>query len=75
MPLEDVEILTVRKMPSGDPERIGRLDMMVSYKIGTGPANITYYPAEEHSEERLKQAIKENEAQQADMIGKKFNIE
>lgn len=75
MPLTDVEILNVRKMPSGDPQRIGRLDMMVSYRIGTGPANITYYPAEEHSEERMKQAIKENEEQQANLVGKKFNIE
>ncbi|MBA7621662.1 hypothetical protein ES703_29028 [subsurface metagenome] len=75
MPIGEVEILTIRKMPSGDPSRIGQLDMMVSYKIGTGPANICYYPASEHSEERMKKAIKENEEQQAELVGKKFTIE
>jgi len=75
MPIGEVEILSVRKMPSGDPERIGQLDMMVSYKVGTGPANICYYPAAEHSDERIKQAIKENEELQATMVGKKFTID
>lgn len=74
MPGEKYKIITIRDVPSGDPNRIGKLDVMVVYQKEGQPSNMCTFPKEEESEERIKQAIQETEKRLTEWTGKEFII-
>ena len=78
---ENYQIQNVREIPSGDPNRIGRLDLMIVYKKENNPANLVTIPAEDVKDkdeagklEAIKKAIQENEQKQASLIGKNITF-
>jgi hypothetical protein len=74
MPI-DAEILDIRDVPSGQLGRVGHIDKMLVYKIGSEPARMVTYPSEEHSDDRIKRAIKEDQANMKTIVGKKFSLD
>ena len=75
MPAETFKVISIRDVPSGEPTRIGKIDVMVVYQKEGQPASMTTYPKEEESEDRIKKAIKDAEDRQKQFQGKEFIIE
>lgn len=68
------EIVNVREVPSGDPKRIGKIDIMVIYQVEGKPSDMITIPKEEASPERIKKAIVERENRLNIDIGKEYKI-
>jgi len=68
------EITKVREVPSEDPKRIGKVDLMISYQIDGKPSSIITLPSEKASPERIEQAIIEREKNKNIDIGKEYEI-
>lgn len=75
MRMVEVKIVDVREIPSGDPTRIGRLDVMVTYSIDAFRTYVTVIPKEEFNEETLKERIKKEQTERERWIGKTVKIE
>jgi len=71
---ENVEIIQVRDIPSGQPMRVGRLDTLVIYKVNDQPPDMVYVPKENFSEEALKVAIKGHEQEKVNWAGKRLTL-
>ena len=65
----------VRRVPSGEPERMGKFDQLVMYEIDPMHRYIVRIPEEEFNEERMKRAVKEDMAERAQYAGKEYEIE
>lgn len=70
-----IKIFDVRKVPSAEPDRIGKYDQLVLYELDPMRRYIVRIPAEEFTEEKMKQAIKEDMADRAKYQGKEIEIE
>ena len=69
------KINDVRRVPSGDPDRIGKFDKMVMYETGAMDRHILTIPEEEFTEERMIRAIKEDIAERGQWAGKEYEVE
>jgi len=70
----EVTVLDKTEVPSAEPHRIGMKDVIITYQ--TDPYH-TYYvtiPAEEFSEERLKEVIRKDLEERRAWIGRKIEI-
>jgi len=71
---EEVTILDVRDIPSTEPGRIGKIDVLVTYQIDPAHVYMIRIPKEEFTEERLTEEIKRDVAEKRRWIGKKIAI-
>jgi len=69
------KIFDVRRVPSAEPDRIGKYDQLVMYELDPMRRYIIRVPEEEFSEERMKLAVKEDIAQREQYTGKEYTIE
>ena len=69
------KIFDVRRVPSAEPDRIGKYDQLVMYELDPMRRYIIRGPEEEFSEDRMKQAVKEDIAQREQYTGKEYTIE
>ena len=74
MPIK-FKIFDVRRVPSAEPDRIGKYDQLVMYELDPMRRYIIRVPEEEFSEDRMKQAVKEDIAQREQYTGKEYEIE
>jgi len=74
MPIK-FKIFDVRRVPSAEPDRIGKYDQLVMYELDPMRRYIIRVPEEEFSEDRMKQAVKEDIAQREQYTGKEYTIE
>ena len=65
----------VRRVPSGDPDRIGKFDKLVMYETGAMDRHIITMPEEEFTEDRMIRAVKEDIAERAKWAGKEYEVE
>lgn len=65
----------VRRVPSGEPDRLGKFDKLVMYELDPIHRYILRVPEEEFSEERMIRAVKEDIAERAQYTGKEFEFE
>jgi len=68
------KVIDMRKIPSGEPGRVGRLDVVATVQDETGDVEVIVVPAEEFSEERLRQEIKKRFEEKAQWVGKEIEI-
>lgn len=68
------KIFDIRKIPSGDPARIGKYDHLVMYELDPMKRYIVKIPEEEFSEERMISAIREDMTERAKFTGKEFEV-
>lgn len=72
---ETVKILDVREIPSGDPERIGKLDTVVTYQLDPLRTYIEMMPQEDAKDPaKLKARIKKAMAERNKLIGTEIEI-
>lgn len=69
------KIFDVRRVPSAEPDRIGKYDQLVMYELDPMRRYIVRVPEEAFTEERMIEAIKEDMAQRSKYTGKEFEIE
>lgn len=70
----EITIVDMRKLPAGDPKRIGKYDMAVVYRVDTGEQYFTTIPAEEFTEDKLKAQVKIETEERGKLLGKKLTI-
>jgi len=69
-----IKILDVREIPSGEPGRIGKMDLIITYQVDALRTYITTMPKEEFTEERLKEKIKKELTEREKWLGKEIEI-
>ena len=69
------KIFDVRRVPSAEPDRVGKYDMLVMYELDPMRRYIVRVPEEEFNEDRMKHAVKEDMAQRELWTGKEYEIE
>ena len=56
--VNEVEIIDVRPVPSTDPQRLGQMDTLVTYRVDQFRVYVVRIPKENPTEEEIKAAIK-----------------
>ena len=69
------KIFDVRRVPSAEPDRIGKYDQLVMYELDPMRRYIVRIPEEKFNEEEMKRAIKEDMIQREQYTGKEYEIE
>lgn len=69
------KIFDVRRVPSAEPDRIGKYDQLVMYELDPMRRYIVRIPEETFTEETMKAAIKADMASRAEYTGKEYEIE
>jgi len=72
--VEAVKIVDVRDVPALDPERLGKIDVMVTYEVEPMRVYMVRIPKEEFNEERLREEIKKDIQARAKWIGKELKL-
>ena len=70
---EEVEIIDFRKVPSTDPERLGKLDVLILYRYA-GRIYTLRIPEEKFSEEELSKILAEEIKKLKQWLGKKMKV-
>ena len=70
----EVKIIDIRKIPSIEPGRFGKFDVMVVYQTPDGNVYTIKIPEESFSEEELKLAIKKDLQERTKWVGKTFRL-
>ena len=70
---EEVEIIDFRKVPSTDPERLGKLDVLILYRYA-GRIYTLRIPEEKFSEEELMRVLSEEIKKMRMWLGRKLKV-
>lgn len=71
---KEVEVLSTIDIPSTKPERRGKIDVMVTYRVGPYQSGMVMVPKEEATEATLKAAVKADIEAKAKFVGMKFKV-
>lgn len=69
-----VRIIDVRDIPSREPDRVGKLDRVVTYSVGPERIHATKLPVEDFTEEKLKARIRAEIAERGDWLWRELEI-
>lgn len=67
-------IFDVRKVPSAEPERVGKYDQLVMYELDPMRRYIVRIPEEDFTEDKMIEAIKADMAERAQYTGKEYEL-
>ena len=70
---EEVEIIDFRKVPSTDPERLGKLDVLILYRYA-GRIYTLRVPEEQFTEENVSKLLAEEIKKLKSWLGKKLKV-
>ena len=70
----EAAILDVRFAPALTPERLGKDDAIVFYRIGAGPVLTVRLPREKYAEQAVKDAITKDQADAAKLKGRSITL-
>jgi len=68
------KIFDVRKVPSAEPERVGKYDQLVMYELDPMRRYIVKIPEEDFTEEKMLAAIRADMADRAQWTGKEYEL-
>lgn len=71
---QKVRIVHMTDMPSGAPERVGKLDRYITYQLDAMRTYILIVAKEEYREEDLPRLIKADLEEKERLIGKELEI-
>ena len=72
---ETFTVVDVRRMPSPNPQRMGKYDQMVVYELGPGQRFVLSLPAEGFTEETLRAAVKADLAERGKWLNREIKLE
>ena len=67
-------VFDIRRVPSAEPERMGKWDSLVMYELDAMRRYIVRIPEEEFSDERMIQAVKKDIEERAKYAGREYEI-
>jgi hypothetical protein len=70
----EINIVDVRKLPSGQPTRIGKYDRALIYKVDNGENQLVIMPDEDWTEDKFKTQVQADIKERTALIGKKITI-
>ena len=73
-PAREVQIVATVDIPSRSPERVGKIDMLVTYRIGPYQSGMVTLPKETATEKTIQDAIKEDVKKKAKFVGMQFTV-
>jgi len=68
------KVFDVRKVPSAEPERVGKYDQLIMYELDPMRRYIVRVPEDEFTEDRMIRAVKEDIAEREQYTGKEYEI-
>ena len=72
--IREVEIIDVRPVPSTDPNRLGKMDTLVTYRVDQFRVYVVRIPKEEVTEEDIRKAIKEQLEKVVKWAGRRLTL-
>lgn len=73
-PEKEVSILATVDVPATSPDRIGKTDVLVTYRIGPYQSGMVRIPKETFTKEKVIAAVKKDVALKAEYVGMKFKV-
>ena len=73
-PKREVSILATVDVPATDPARIGKTDVLVTYRVGPYQSGMVRVPKESFEEAAVKAAVKADVDAKAKYVGMTFNV-
>lgn len=72
--MAQVKLLEMRRIPSPDPARVGKFDVLVVYELEDRSQHATLLPEEGLTDQKLAEQIKKEAGERARLIGKTLTI-
>ena len=69
-----IKIVDKREIPSAEPARAGKMDVMITYQIDTFRTYIIIIPEEQFTEDELKKRIKADMEERQKWAGKEIEL-
>lgn len=69
-----VKIVERKKLPSVDPKRLGKYDLIFVVELAPGDMIFVRVPDEEFTEEKLQDAIREQIKERGEWAGKELQV-
>lgn len=73
-PAKEVSILATVDVPAITPDRVGKTDVLITYRVGPYQSGMVRVPKEDFTEETVKAAITKDVNEKAKYVGMKFNV-
>lgn len=73
-PTKEVTILATVDVPATTPDRMGKTDVLITYRIGPYQSGMVRIPKEDFTEEKVKAAVKKDVELKAKYVGMKFKV-
>lgn len=73
-PEREVTILATVDIPADSPDRVGKTDVLVTYRVGPYQSGMVRVPKETFSETAVREAIKKDVETKAKYVGMKFKV-
>lgn len=73
-PAKEVTILATVDVPAVTPDRMGKTDVLVTYRIGQYQSGMVRVPKEEFTQEKVMAAIKKDVELKAKYVGMTFKV-
>lgn len=71
---DTVKIVERKKLPSVDPQRLGRYDLIFVVEVAPGDVIFVRVPDDDFTEEKLQDAIRAQIKERGEWAGKELNI-
>ena len=68
------KVIDTRKIPSADPNRIGKLDWLVTYQLDAYHTYVVTIPTDELTEDVIKEAVRKDVEAVQRFAGKEFTL-
>ncbi len=68
------KVIDVRRIPSADPDRIGKLDYLVTYQLDAYRTYMVTIPVDELTDEIIKEYVSKDIQAMEKWTGKEFTI-
>lgn len=73
-PEREVTILATVDIPSDSPDRAGKFDVLVTYRVGPYQSGMVRVPKETFSEKTMTEAIKKDVEAKAKFVGMRIKV-
>jgi len=73
-PAKEVTILATVDVPATSPDRMGKTDVLITYRIGPYQSGMVRIPKEAFTEAKVKAAVKTDVELKAKYVGMKFKV-
>ena len=71
---QSFKVIDTRRIPSGDPNRIGKLDWLVTYQLDAYRTYMVTIPKDELSEAEIKDAVRKDIEAIGRWVGQEFTL-